>query len=68
MADLKSDVRSLVSMLVKDHGCEKGTTSKGHIRLSRPGYRPITVSHSPSDPRAMQNIKSDVRRYLGIDI
>lgn len=69
MANLKGDVNKILAKLQEpEHGCTVKTSGKGHWRVRRPGHQPITVSRSPSDQRALANIISDVRRYLGIEL
>lgn len=68
MASLKRDVQSIVDQLCRDHGCEAKLTTGGHWRVKRPGHQPITMSRTPSDQRAMKNIRGDVRKYLGVEL
>lgn len=68
MSSLTSDVTRLVKSLETDHGCQVRKRGNGHWHVSVPGQRSITVSHSPSDQRALRNIRGDVRRYLGIEL
>lgn len=69
MASLRRDVQSIVDRLKQDHGCSVRSTGSGHHWfVTRPGHKPVTVSRTPSDQRAIRNIKSDVRRYLGVDL
>ena len=65
MAGLKGDVARIVRRLVQDHGCEASCKS-GHWKVTRPGYGPVFMSQTPSDNRAVDNIKADIRKYLGI--
>lgn len=52
---------------VQQLGC---TVRRGHHgwRVSRPGCQTITVNRSPSDARALANIRADIRRHLGITL
>lgn len=68
MASLRRDVQSIVDRLKRDHGCSAALSKAGHWRVTRPGHKPVTMSRTPSDQRAIRNIKSDVRRYLGVDL
>ena len=69
MASLRRDVRRLLNTLEQSHGCTVTETGAKHWRVTRPGAaRPITVSRTPSDQRAMRNIRSEIRRYLGIQL
>jgi hypothetical protein len=67
MASLKRDVETIVDKLCADHGCSAKLTKNGHWRVRRPGHQPVTMSRTPSDQRALANIRSDVRRYLGVN-
>lgn len=68
MASLKRDVQTIVDRLQRDHGCSAKLTKAGHWRVSRPGHQPVTMSRTPSDQRAIQNINRDVRVFLGVDL
>lgn len=68
MASLKRDVQTIVDRLQRDHGCSAKLTKAGHWRVSRPGHQPVTMSRTPSDQRAIQNILADTRRYLGVTL
>lgn len=68
MASLRRDVETFVSVLCRDHDCSAKLTGKGHWRVTRPGYTPVTLSRTPSDQRALRNAIGDVRRYLGVDM
>jgi hypothetical protein len=59
MASLKADVEAIVHRLTTDHGCSAKLSKNGHWRVSR---------RTPSDQRVIRNIKSDVRRYLGVNL
>lgn len=66
---LRRDVRDIVRALEADHGCT-AVISKGssHWKVTMPGKPPVFMSHSPSDHRAIRNIKRDIRNVLGIDL
>lgn len=68
MASLRRDVTALMRRLEADHGCTVTINKSGHYRVTRPGYPFVTVSKTPTDSRAWNNIKGDLRRYLGLDI
>lgn len=68
MASLRRDVETIVRRLVAEHGCEAKLTRGGHWRVSRPGRQSITIARTPSDQRAIRNVRQDVRRYLGVDL
>lgn len=68
MASLRRDVESLVSVLCRDHGCSAKLTGKGHWRVTRQGHAPVTLSRTPSDQRALRNMRRDVRVYLGVTL
>ena len=59
MSDFRAatkDVRQLLKLL------------GGHWRVSRQGCPSVTVVNSPSDVRALKNVRADVKRNLGIII
>ena len=63
------DVALIIKRLQSpEFGCTVTITRKGHLKVVRPGHRAIVVSHSPSDHRALNNIKRDIRNHLGITI
>lgn len=66
MASLRRDVESIVDRLTTTYGCHVKLSKNGHWRVSRPGHQSISLSRTPSDQRALANIKSDVKRYLGV--
>ena len=69
MAGLRKDVNQLLATLqAPPYNCDVSLGRTGHWRVNRPGHQAISVSQTPSDQRAMRNIKSDVRKYLGIDL
>lgn len=68
MASLKADVERIVRLLERDHGCEVKLTNRGHWRVTRPGYQPVTMSRTPSDQRVIKNIRGDVAKYLGVQL
>jgi hypothetical protein len=60
------DVRKLLATL-EDHGCTVVLGRGSHYRVTRPGYpKPVFFSSTPSDPRALDNMISDARKYLGV--
>ena len=69
MAGHRKDVKDLIRLLCKpEHGCTAHRMGDGHWRVTRPGYRSITISASPRDEHAIRNARADVRRHLGVDI
>lgn len=64
----RKEVNAIVTRLVSEHGCTARKTGDKHWRITRPGHAVITMSATPSDPRALRNIRADIRRYLGIDL
>lgn len=68
MASLRRDVMALMRRLAADHGCTVTINKSGHYRVTRPGYSFVTVSTTPTDRRALSNIKRDLRRHLHVDI
>lgn len=68
MSGMRRQVNAIIKTLERDHGCVAKMTKGSHWRVTREGFPPVTISHSPSDPRAVDNIKADVRRYLGINL
>lgn len=68
MASLKSDVERMVKELCRDHECTAKLTRRGHWRVSRPGHQPISMARTPSDQRALNNMRADVAKFLGVDL
>lgn len=68
MARTAKDVDRLLKILAADHGCTVTERRSGHRLVSRPGHRSIVVAKTPSDARALANIKGDIRRHLGITL
>lgn len=67
MASLKREVdRILKRATSAEHGCTVVRSGSGHWKVSRPGFRSVTVAHSPNDARALRNIRADFKRYLDI--
>lgn len=53
---------------LKRQGCTVRPTGSGHWWVSRDGCRSITVSKSPSDRRALMNIRQYIKQNLGIEL
>ena len=69
MSGLRKDVNLLLATLqAPPYNCDVTAGRAGKWRVTREGCQTISVSQTPSDQRAMQNILSEVRRYLGIDL
>lgn len=64
----RRDVEQIVKQLRRNHGCTAELRKNGHWRVHRKGRQSITTAGSPSDRRATQRIRSDVRRYLGVEL
>lgn len=65
---LRSAVNELLAA-AQAHGCIVKQARKGHWQVRRSGYPAmVTVSCSPSDQKAIQNIRGDLRRYLGVKV
>lgn len=58
---LSKDTRAVVRQCVRTGWTLDGTGS-GHVRLTHPSGSIITVASSPSDWRALQDLKARVRR------
>lgn len=56
------DVDKLLRQIARLPGWAVEHTRKAHVRVSPPGASPIIVAGSPSSPRALQNLRSDLRR------
>ena len=70
MSDFRAankDVRQLLKLL-DSLGCVISRTGSGHWRVSRQGCPSVTVVNSPSDVRALKNVRAEVKRNLGIII
>lgn len=69
MSGLRKDVNLLLATLqAPPYNCDVTAGRAGKWRVTREGYQTVSVSQTPSDRRAMQNILKDVRTYLGIDL
>lgn len=69
MSGMKKDLNELLKLLqTPRYGCTVAAPNGRHWRVTRSGYRAVTVSRSPSDHRALMNIKSDLRKYLGVEL
>lgn len=68
-AGLRKEVNAILRVLRNEpYCCEVRTSGQDHWRVTRPGHGVITVSRTPSDQRALHNIRGDVRRYLNIRV
>jgi len=61
------ELRDLIRRLEAE-GCEVRHTSNGHWFVKRDGFRPISLTSTPRDYRALANAKADIKRNLGITI
>lgn len=69
MATPKKDMSQLVKTLqTPSYGCTVTKTRNGHWKVAKPGRPPVFMSSTPSDRRALDNAKADVRRYLDLDV
>jgi hypothetical protein len=69
MAGMKKDVDELLRILQsRKYGCTVTATGGKHWRVSRENYGTIIVSRTPSDSHAIRNIRSDVKKHLGIQL
>ena len=69
MSGLKKDVDDLLRLVQRpEHGCTVTGGRGRHWKVSRPGYGSVAVSRTPSDQRALRNIKSELRKYLGVSL
>lgn len=50
--------------LAKSMGFEAELTRNCHMKLTRPGCKPVFTSSSPGDVRALHNLKSHIRKSL----
>lgn len=64
----RREIHQIIKRLEAEFGCTVRTNGTGHYRVSRPGYSTVTVSKTPNDWHAIGNIKSDLKRYLGITL
>lgn len=54
--------RRVVDRLAADHGCRVSETGGKHLRLRHPDGWTVIASASPSDERAVGNLRADLRR------
>jgi hypothetical protein len=60
---VSSVARRDIAELAKEFGCVVSTTSAGHVKLThRTAGWSVFGSSSPSDQRALLNLRSDLRR------
>lgn len=64
-AGTNREVRDVLRKLDK-LGCQISRSGSGHWRVTRPGRPAVVISHSPGDHHALRNIKSDLKKYLGV--
>jgi hypothetical protein len=43
-------------------GFQAEFTKKSHIKFTKPGRKPVFTSGTPSDPRALKNAESNLRK------
>lgn len=69
-ASLRKDVNALLARLQSEFGCTVVQSRRNsHWRVTRANFpAAVMVSCSPSDPRALNNIKSDLRRILDVPL
>lgn len=58
------DVRQLLGSLVDNEVKFVATAGKNHINLKMVGNGQVTMSKTPSDKRAIHNMRSDIRREI----
>lgn len=68
MAGLRKDAQRLRRTLETEYGCTVTLGKQGHWKVTLPGCQPVFISDTPSDQKALRNIKGDVRRHLGIEL
>ena len=56
------DINCMVKQLIKEGWI--ALRKSGHTRIQSPSGRKLTVSSTPSDVRAVNNFKSDIRRAV----
>ena len=62
---MKKELKAVIQPFIDSHGLILKHT-KAHYRVSHPMTRQsVTVSVSPSDGRALANIRGDLRRLVG---
>ena len=67
MAGSRSEMNKLVRKLRgAPYHCSVELTGSRHWRVVSPDGRRITMSQTPSDAHAYRNIRSDLKKYLGI--
>lgn len=54
--------RRQVEDLAAEFGCELEHTRGDHLRVAHPSGWALSVSKSPSDHRALANVRADLRR------
>lgn len=59
-----SEWRRHVNRIAAQHGCTVEPTRNGHLRIRHMNGRFTTVSGTPSDKRALLNVRADIRRLV----
>lgn len=55
--------RRLQTMCAEHGWTVAGLSGSGHLRLTKPGHRPVFVPWSPGGPwRALKNLRAELRR------
>lgn len=70
MSARRREVDAILKEIQKPaYGCEVVPRGRrGHWKVRRPGYGQLTISPTPSDHRAVDNIRADLKRYLDIEL
>lgn len=58
----KTKTHREIERLAKAHGYTVGRTSGSHLELSREGYPTLHFGTTPSDYRAIRNLRGQMRR------
>lgn len=56
------DYRKRIKALAARHHYTVEQTRGGHLKLSKPGRKPIFAAYSPSDHRALKNVAAFIRK------
>ncbi len=58
----RAEWRRHINRIAEQHGCTVEPTRGGHLRIRHMNGKSTTVSATPSDKRALLNVRADVRR------
>lgn len=67
MSGKRKDVQALLRR-AEQAGCTLSKSNSGHLHLCGPNGGRVVVSATPSCPRTLCRVRTDIRRYLGVNL